>query len=82
MTNSPCIGRELSWKCRGQHRHIDLTGGGRTRRSDIYPDQLCRAILKGLIEQMKLDGREGGSFKEDEGDKLIMDSDEEIYGNK
>ena len=45
LTNSLCIGNALSVKRRGQHRHIELTGGGRTRRAEIYPDEFCRAIL-------------------------------------
>ena len=63
LTNSPCIGNALSLKCCGQHRHIELTGGGRTRRSEIYPDNLCRAILNGLVKQMEVDDRLGCSFK-------------------
>ena len=63
LTNSPCIGNALCLKCRGQHRHIELTGGGRTRRSEVYPDDLCRAILNGLVKQMNQDDRLGCSFK-------------------
>ena len=63
MTNSPCIGRALSLRCKSFHRHIELTGGGRTKRSEVYPDELCKAILKGLVEQMSEDERIGGSFK-------------------
>ena len=66
MTNSPAIGNALSLKCKGQHRHIELTGGGRTRRSEIYPDHLCYAILEGLVNQMQEDKRIGCSFKSDE----------------
>eukprot|EP00959_Pyramimonas_sp_CCMP1952_P471154 9497944-Pyramimonas_sp.AAC.1 len=75
MTNSPAIGRELSWRCMGQHRHMELTGGGRTQRSEVHPDKLCRAILKGLVKQMKIDGRQGGTFKEE--DTTNMEVDEE-----
>ena len=56
MTNSPCVGEALSEKCRGQHRHIELTGGGRARRAEVYPDKLCRAILEGLRAQLISDG--------------------------
>ena len=66
MTNSTYVGEALSEKCRGQHRHIELTGGGRTRRAEIYPDRLCRAILEGLVRQMQADGRTGCSFESDE----------------
>ena len=63
LTNSPFIGESLSLKCQGQHRHIELTGGGRTKRAEVYPDELCRAILTGLVKQMKHDDRIGSSFK-------------------
>eukprot|EP00959_Pyramimonas_sp_CCMP1952_P148420 3105258-Pyramimonas_sp.AAC.1 len=69
------MGRELSWRCKGQRRHMELTGGGRTHRSEVYPDKLYRAILKGLVEQMKIDGRQGGAFKEE--DSANMEVDEE-----
>ena len=68
MTNSPMLGQALHRKCQGQHRHIELTGSGRTKKSDIYPDDLCRAILTGLVKQMKMDDRLGCSFKADEVD--------------
>ena len=66
MTNNPHIGQALSWKCQGMHRHIELTGSGRTKKPEIYPDRLCRAILHGLVKQMKSDDRLGCSFKADE----------------
>ena len=66
MTNSTFVGEALSEKCQGQHRHVELTGGGRTRRAEIYPDRLCRAILEGLVRQMQADGRIGCSFGSDE----------------
>ena len=56
MTNSPCIANRLSTKCQGGHKHITLLGG-RAKRAEIYPDQLCREILIGLLEQMRADGR-------------------------
>ena len=48
MTNRPYIGEALSLKCQGHHRHVELTGGGRTKRPEVYPDALCKAILTGL----------------------------------
>ena len=57
------MGEALSIGCQGHHRHIELTGGGRTRRADVYPDELCEAILTGLVNQMKHDDRIGSSFK-------------------
>eukprot|EP00959_Pyramimonas_sp_CCMP1952_P420651 8811389-Pyramimonas_sp.AAC.1 len=52
---------------------MELTGGGRTHRSEVYPDKLCRAILRGLVEQMKIDGRQGGTFKEEETTDMEVD---------
>ena len=63
LTNSTFIGESLSLKCQGKHRHIELTGGGRTKRAEVYPDELCRAILTGLVRQMRHDDRIGSSFK-------------------
>ena len=66
MTMSPHIGQALSWKCQGKHRHIELAGSGRTKKPEIYPGALCRAILRGLVKQMQSDDRLGCSFKADE----------------
>eukprot|EP00959_Pyramimonas_sp_CCMP1952_P056673 1183612-Pyramimonas_sp.AAC.1 len=77
MTNSPAIGRELSWRCKGQRRRMELTGGGRTHRSEVYPDKLRRAILRGLVQQMKVDGRQGGTFKEEETTNMEVDEEEQ-----
>ena len=77
MTNSLYIGEALTLKCHGQHSQIELTGGGRTRRSDVYPDTLCRAILTGLVNQMKVDDRIGSSFKSC--DQAVTNEEEERY---
>ena len=56
MTNAKGISTELGVQCEGGHRHIQLLNG-RARRAEVYPDELCWKILKGLINQLKLDGR-------------------------
>jgi hypothetical protein len=56
MTNAPEIAARLGQRCVGGHRHITLVGG-RAKRAEIYPDQLCREILLGLVDQMRVDGR-------------------------
>ena len=38
----------------GRHR---LASGGRARAAAIYPFQLCKAILRGFLNQMRSDGR-------------------------
>ncbi len=56
MTNAPAVARRLSQRRVGCHRHITLIGG-RAKRAEVYPQQLCREILVGLIEQMREDER-------------------------
>ena len=56
MTNAPELARRLTQRCSGGHRHITLIGG-RAKRAEIYPDQLCREILLGLVDKMRVDGR-------------------------
>ena len=58
MSNSPKICERLRKLCPGKHKHISLTGG-RAKIAEIYPDALCSEILKGVIEQMRIDGRIG-----------------------
>ena len=76
MTNSEYIGQALSERCRGQHRHMELTGGGRTKRSEVYPDKLCRAMLDGRVQQMSADGRSGCSFKSDDSQNMDVDDED------
>ncbi len=52
MTNAPALARRLAQRCIGGHRHITLIGG-RAKRAEIYPEQLCREILLGLLEQRR-----------------------------
>lgn len=59
LTNSPCVAKHLSRRCldrRGQeiHGHVRLENG-RARKAQEYLDNLCRAICRGLQEQLKVD---------------------------
>jgi len=56
MTNAPALARRLTQACPGGHKHITLIGG-RAKRAEVYPEQLCREILLGLMDQMREDGR-------------------------
>ena len=56
MSNSPEILKQLYRRCTGGHRHILLLNG-RAQRAQVYPDELCKLILVGLVNQMKSDGR-------------------------
>ena len=66
MTNSPQIAKRLDKRCDKGHSHTVLVGG-RAKRAEVYPDQLCREIVYGLTDQMIADGRVGSSRG-----KLIM----------
>ena len=57
MTNAVKIGEELERPCSGDHRHVVLIGGGRAKRAQVYPGELCKAIIFGLRNQMVYDGR-------------------------
>ena len=62
MTNSCRIAQRLEVRCNGLHRHITLVNG-RAKAAEVYPDKLCREIVKGLVEQMEADERiSGGSL--------------------
>ena len=61
MTNAQCVAVELTRKCPNRngkmaHRHVTLEGG-RTRPAQVYPDELCRAICRGMINQIDRDRR-------------------------
>jgi len=56
MTNARAIAEELGIHCDGQHRHVHLLNG-RAKRAEVYPDELCVRILRGLVSQMRIDGR-------------------------
>eukprot|EP00435_Cladocopium_sp_Y103_P076216 s11_g82.t1 len=52
MINSRCIARKLAKRCQGGHPHQVLEGGGRTKRAEVYPPKLCKAIIDGLKEEI------------------------------
>ena len=52
MTNSQCMAEELSKRCRGEHAHQALEGG-RAKEARIYPEELCEAMVRGVIRQME-----------------------------
>jgi len=45
MTNAEELVKELETRCTGQHTHINLVNG-RTKRAEVYPDELCYKILR------------------------------------
>eukprot|EP00435_Cladocopium_sp_Y103_P070140 s53_g34.t1 len=61
LTNSEEIARELQGVCNnyvpGQepHRHVHLIGASRAKAAQVYPKELCEAILRGLKNQLEED---------------------------
>ena len=63
MTNSECIAKVLSRTCQGRNGQCSRPTGGKhqlcssvhARRAAIYPPRLCRAIIKGIMDQLKAD---------------------------
>ena len=57
MTDAGEIARSLQKNCSRDHEHIRLEGGSRTKQSEVYPEELCKEIVRGLKRQMRKDGR-------------------------
>ena len=65
LSNSQCILQALSRRCTGRGGHCSRPKGGRHRevsgavakKSQIYPEELCTAILRGCRKQLIEDGR-------------------------
>ena len=62
LTNSVCTARELRMECRGCKRHVQLMNG-RAGPAARYPAQLCRAVCKGVRNQMVEDAADLMSFE-------------------
>ena len=57
MTNAPEIAKLLTAPCSGDHEHHGLLGDtANTKRAQVYPPRLCKAIVQGLINQLRSDG--------------------------
>ena len=52
MTNSWWLAQELCRRCDGGHAHVQLLGG-RAAETAKYPQELCRAICRGLIKEKR-----------------------------
>ena len=83
LTNSPCLAKSLSKRCQGLGGYCSRIKGGKhelcsgkvASDAQVYPKGLCRAVLKGVTEQMKNDGLliqgcYGVQVKEDEHEVL------------
>ena len=59
LTNSVCVAKRLSKMCPNRngfqvHRHVRVECG-RTRVAQVYPQELCRQMCKGIQEQVEAD---------------------------
>ena len=54
LSNSWCVLHELATRCDHSHVHQELMGG-RASKAAEYPDQLCRAICRGIANQKRYD---------------------------
>ena len=61
MTNSEEIAKELQGVCNNYvpgaevHRHVHVVGASRAKAAQVYPKDLCEAILRGLKAQLEKD---------------------------
>ena len=63
MTNSPEVHKLLNKKCDGScPRHV-LLMEGRAKAGAVYPKKLCRTVLRGVVNQMKIDRGNLASMK-------------------
>lgn len=71
LTNSQYLRDQLSSKCLGGHRHVQLVGG-RAIACQVYPDKLCRSILKGI----RLELVNSGIIKGEYDDMMMVSHDD------
>ena len=56
MTNAIKMAERLNKRCQKKCRHIELIGG-KASAAQVYPDELCIEVIRGLRDQMEVDGR-------------------------
>ncbi len=56
MTNAIMIAERLNKVCDKMHKHVQLIRG-RAKKAQVYPEELCAQMLRGLLDQMRYDGR-------------------------
>ncbi len=52
LTNASGIASRLRKTCDDSNRNVSLIGG-RAKQAKVYPDELCKSILRGLVDQIK-----------------------------
>ena len=63
LSNGEAIVDALHRRCSGDHPHADLFGG-KAKQAQVYPPELCKAIIQGLKAQIKLASGTGFSERE------------------
>eukprot|EP00435_Cladocopium_sp_Y103_P001618 s5475_g1.t1 len=53
LLNSKAIAKRLAKRCAGDHQHLRLEGGHRTKLAERYPPKLCQAIVQGLKDEVE-----------------------------
>ena len=64
LTNGWPIGREVATRCNISHaeldkeqcRHVAIKGGRIASKCEVYPTELCKAVIRGLRRQLEEDG--------------------------
>ena len=76
LTNSDHMKQALDKQCLGGHRHVQLMGG-RAKACQVYPENLVRAILKGI----RLELAHSGMLSMVYGDLLHIDAEDEAMND-
>ncbi len=56
FTNAECIAMRIGRKCELGERKIEAKGE-RPRPDEMYAEDICKEVIRGLHDQMKIDGR-------------------------
>ena len=76
LTNSIHLKDQLQKTCMGGHRHVQLVGG-RAKPCQIYPRRLCRAMLRGIRNELVQSGIIAGNLND-----MLTVSEENWNGNE
>ena len=57
MTSARCLASQLDVRCDGGHEHVHLVGG-RASAAQVYPPELCKAILRGIVRQKAVEAKD------------------------
>ena len=60
LTKCPGMAKTLNRRCQGDYkceRHTQLEGKSRRREVQTYPEELCRAFVKGILIQKEMDAQ-------------------------